>query len=85
VKARFAKQHPFAKVDWSGLRYILPDDAQGPTLIDPLYVVTFSNHQGRVVSRRQYVGYSLRNPNAAPVPVVLSSAPNPNDTGDPRP
>ena len=85
AKARFAKEHPFAKADWSGLRYVLPDDAQGPTLMEPLYVVTFANHQGRVVSRRQYVGYSLRNPHAAPVPVVLSNAPTPNDTGDPRP
>jgi hypothetical protein len=85
AKARFEKEQPFAKVDWSGLRYILADDAQGPTIIDPLYVVTFSTHRDRVVSRRQYAGYSLRNPHAAPVPVVLSNAPTPNDTGDPRP
>jgi hypothetical protein len=82
AKRRFQADFPFAVVDWNELRYVLPDAATGPTVIDPQQVVSFANHYENAVSRRQYVGYPVRDPNGPSV--LVSDAPTPEDTGAPR-
>jgi hypothetical protein len=82
AKHRFNTDFPAGKPDWSELRYFLPDAAQGPTLMEPLHVVSFANHYGNAVSRRQYVGYPVRDPGGKRV--LISDPPDPDATGDPR-
>jgi hypothetical protein len=83
AKGRFQQDFPAAVVDWSDLRYVLPDAATGPTVIEPLHVVSFANHYESSVSRRQYVGYPVRDPDGARV--LVSEPPTPEDNdGTPR-
>lgn len=51
--------------------------------MEPLHVVSFANHYGGSVSRRQYVGYPVRDPDWPRV--LISEPPNPEATGDERP
>lgn len=82
AKRRFQTDFPFAVVDWSDLRYVLPDAANGSTVIEPLYVASFANHYDKAVSRRQYVGYPVHDPYGPRV--LVSEPPTPEDSGDPR-
>jgi hypothetical protein len=82
AKLRFQADFPSAVVDWSELRYVLPDSAKGPTLVEPQQVVSFANHYENSVSRRQYVAYPVHDPDGPRV--LVSDAPAPEDTAAPR-
>jgi hypothetical protein len=84
VRERFAHDFPEAQVHYDVIKYILPDD-QRRAIIEPRHVFAFSrvsNVDGLdVITRREFVGYSLREPGTPPKD--FSEPPKPEAQGDP--
>jgi hypothetical protein len=85
IRQRFTDGFPEAQVHYDRVEYILPDD-QRAALIEPRHVFAFSrisNIDGRdVIARREFVGYSLRQPDTPPED--FSEPPKPEAQGDPN-
>jgi hypothetical protein len=84
-KQRFLREFPRGFADRSGVMYMLPMSTKAGAaagVVEPLFVFSYSERFGEDASRRQYVGFSLRDDSAKPVD--LSEAPNPQATGDVR-
>jgi hypothetical protein len=78
LQARFEREmvpeKAKARVAWSRVMYVMPESKR-TALVEPLYVVSYSlefpSDDGQTaVSRRKTVGFSLVNPEAAPVDLM---------------
>jgi hypothetical protein len=77
----FARRVPQGKVEWSKLMYMLPMGKLAQAgVLEPRYVVSYAVVHGDAVSRRKYIGYSLRDASATD----LSEISDPGAAGDQR-
>jgi hypothetical protein len=84
-KRRFQNEFAGGQADRSGVMYMLPLSSKAgaaASVVEPMFVFSFSTLVGDIASRRQYIGYSLRDKDAKPVD--LSERADPNATGDVR-
>jgi hypothetical protein len=83
---RFTKERPNAVVEWTRLMYYMPDSSSS-AIIEPQLIISHVHRtmsEGvQIVSRRQTLGYSIRDASAPPRD--LTSPPAPGSKGDPRP
>lgn len=73
IKSRFYRGLPqgvAADIHWERIMYVMPEGEER-AIVEPLYVISYSEIREvdgePIVSRRQTVGYSLTDPDAAPV------------------
>jgi hypothetical protein len=77
----FAKRVPQGNVEWSKPMYMLPMGKLAQAgVLEPRYVVSYSEVHGEAVSRRKYIGYSVRDGGATD----LSEISDPGAAGDRR-